>query len=472
MASMRFYLYIPVFLMLTWAGCSDSSEPKSIPPNVSVPPGQTALAGQEYTRQINIHDPQGLKVQLYAEGLPVWLQLFSEEAMLRGTPSANDGGLHSFLLTADNGLAETTIQVVIRVFASEAEIGLQQHVETVMQAITPGMRGVSVAVVDDKGILYTAYAGNIGTGTSHPLMGPQHKFRVASVTKPMTAALILKLAEQRKLGLDDILLDRYETLLPNANRMTLRQMLSHTAGVFDHLNSNAFWGSPQFSSSKVWTIPEIVQFAVTAGPRFTPGFGYGYSNTAFCVLGGVIEEATGLTIAEAFDQMLFEPMSLENSLYDDFSGQGTTIPDLAFNARSYEYHLSSACAAGAAAATPSDVALFGWKLYGGRYLSAELTSQLDVNLGARLGGQNYGLGTRIWTSGGIRNYGHTGSLMDYRNMLMYIPELDISIAVHTHHPHSNWFTLVDNIFDHVVDNFSSRPAKRLPGFEHIYDSRE
>ena len=468
----HYNLGIAILFMLVWYGCSKSTEPQAIPPNVSIPPGQTALAGQLYSRQINVHDPQGLKVQLYAEGLPGWLQLFSDEAVLRGTPAAEDGGLHTFLLTADNGLAETTIQVIIRVFASEAEIELQQHVETAIQAITPGMRGVSVAVVDENGLLYTAYTGNIGTGTSHPLMGPHHKFRVASVTKPMTAALIMKLVEEGKVGLDDVLLDRYETLLPNANRMTLRQMLSHTAGVFDHLNSNAFWGSPQFSPSKVWTIPEIVQFAVTAGSRFTPGFGYGYSNTAFCVLGGVIEEATGLSIAEAFDQMLFDPMGLEQSLYDDFSGQGTTIPDLAFNARSYEYHLSSACAAGAAAATPSDVARFGWKLYGGRYLPQDLTSQLDVNLGARVGGQNYGLGTRIWFAGGIRHYGHTGSLMDYRNMLMYIPELDISIAVHTHHPHANWFTLVDSIFEQVVASFGSRPVKRLPGHEYFYETRE
>jgi len=169
--------------------------------------------------------------------------------------------------------------------------------------------------------------------------------------------------------------------------------------------------------------------------------------------------------------MLFEPMELENILYDDFSTASNTITGLASNHRTYEYHLSAAGAAGAMVASPSDVASFGWQLYGGRYLSASLTDELSVNIGARFGGQNYGLGTRIWTAGGIRHHGHTGTLMNYRSILMYVPGSDLSIAIHAHDTHNNWFNLVDDLFTYVMENFDHAGAPPIASIREFSEER-
>jgi CubicO group peptidase (beta-lactamase class C family) len=118
-------------------------------------------------------------------------------------------------------------------------------------------------------------------------------------------------------------------------------------------------------------------------------------------------------------------------------------------------------------ASPSDVARFGWEVYGGRFINESLTNLMSVNYGAQLGGQNYGLGTRIWTVGGVRHHGHTGNLMSYRNILMYIPQIDASIAIHSHESHAAWNSIVDDIFDYVLDNFASTAVKRLP--YHLYE---
>lgn len=466
---------MPLILVASlFVGCQDDAIVNIDPPHITIPASLSAVSGSEFVEDIMVSDPNGLPVDVSVEGLPSWLSYFPDQARLRGTPTNDDLGTTQAEITADNGTTQYSVRISIRVFSSVEERDLQNEVVRLVSVHTSGLRGVSVAVVDRNGDAYAAYTGHMGSSANYPAYERSSMFRVASVTKPMTTALILKLVDEGKISLDDILTDHYDTPLPNADIMNLRQMLSHTAGVFDHLNSQAFWGHPTFTGSKVWTVEELVQFAVTNGSRFQPGNSYGYSNTAFCVLGAVAEKYAGVDLGNAFDQMLFQPLGLEHILYDDFSTSTNTIPGIAFNNRTYEYHLTSAGAAGAMVASPTDVALFGWNLYGGRFVTKELSDQMSVNLGARVGGHNYGLGTRIWSRSGIPHHGHTGNLMDYRNILMYIPQADMSIAIHTHNPHANWNTLINQIFAYAVERFSDARVKRLPDGtfeEEIYDEK-
>jgi len=462
-------LALVLFILIFLAGCKDDpASTRILPPELTMPDTYSAISEDDFFQTLNVTDPQGLDLQVVIKGLPHWLEFLPHDMMLQGFPTTEDTGLYELKLTANNGTHSVSDDFRIRVFFSEKEVHFQDRMESSMNSITPGMRGLSVAVVDEHGDLYQAYTGNMGSGTSDPIYRETSMFRVASVTKPMTAALVLKLVEDGLIDLDDYLSNYYPTPLQNADSMTIRQILSHTAGIYDHLNSSRFWSRNY--QGRVWTIEDIVQVAVQNGSLFNPGVSYSYSNTGFCVLGALVEEVTGLEIGEAYEQFLFNPLGLENILYDDFSSSDNPIPDLAFNNRSYEYHLTAAGAAGAVAASPSDVALLGWNLYGGRLISPEISDKMNINYGSPVGGQNYGLGTRIWTFAGIQHHGHTGNLMDYRNILMYIPEADISIAMHSHDPHSSWFSLVDAVLIYVSNNFSTNMAKRLPA--HYYEPIE
>lgn len=456
------------------AACGNDSTvaPKITAPELLISANLSAIAGEEFSRVIVVNDAQGLPVTVTVDGLPAWLAFIPGQLLLRGTPSVRDGTIRTIRITATNGTHTVMRETDIRVFGSAKEKQLQEQLETLFMANTGSMRGVSIAVVDASGQSYAAFMGRMGSSPTHPRIERIHKYRLASVTKPMTTALILKLIEEGKLGLDDIITSRYSTALPNANSITVRHLLTHTGGVFDHLNANVFWSSPQHSQTKVWTVPEIVQFAVNHGPLFTPGTSYAYSNTGFVVLGALIETVTGLSLPDAFSQMLFSPLGLSDILYDDFSTTSNPIQTLVFNSRSYEYHATAAGASGAMVGSPTEVARFGWHVYGGRYVSAALTNLMSINHGSQVGGQNYGLGTRIWTVAGIRHHGHTGNLMNYRNILMYVPEADISIAMHTHDPHTGWNHLIDAMLAYVVTNFSDRPVKRLPFVMYADDVRE
>lgn len=461
----RPFLLLSTFLFtitLFLTGCGDSAPAIQEPPELLFSGTQPAFTDEAFSFTIEAEDPQGVEVDLFVENLPDWLTFSPDDNTLTGTPLSEDQGLHSISVTADNGEQARTRDLVIRVYRDSDEEELQAGIDNAVTSFASGLRGLSVAMIDRHGELYHAYTGTSGTGSA-PVRVDQHSiFRVASVSKPVTTALVLQLVDEGEFSLDDIFADLIDTDMPNAYRMTIRQLLSHTAGVYDHLNSSDFWSSPDFSATKVWSTEEIVGFAVDAGPRFSPGTSYGYSNTGFYQLKTLIEEITGSPLKEVYRERVFEPLGLGSTVYDDFSTSSNTIDGLALNSRSYEYHLTTAGPAGAVASTAADMARFGLALYGGELLSAELTEKLDVNIGSEFDGQNYGLGTRIWDIGGIHHYGHTGALLDYRNIVMYIPETELTVAIHTHDVHPNWFTLIDAIFDFTVHNFSDGLAKPVP----------
>jgi len=455
-------LFITLFSFSFFYACGDSSPDVYDPPNILFSGIQPAFTDEEFSFVIETDDPQGIDVSVIVGELPSWLTFYPDQAKLFGTPTIDDGGFYRIRVEADNGTRARSRDLRIRVFQDRAEEQLQLGVENAVTSFASSLRGISVALIDRHDNLYHAFSGSYGSGSDIQFIDQNSLFRTASVTKPITTALVLQLADQGTIHLDDLLTDHIESELPNADRMTIRQMLSHTAGVYDHLNSNSFWNSPYFSPTKVWNVEEIVGFAVANGSVFSPGSSYRYSNTGFYQLQTLIEKLTGLPLEQVYREWLFEPLGLSNSLYDNFSTSSDPIENLAFNSRSYEYHLTAAGPAGAIAATANDIARFAHSFYGGELLSPKMTEMLAENIGDRLGGQNYGLGTRIWNIGGIPHHGHTGSLLNYRNIVMYVPEAELTIAIHTHDVHNGWFSLVDAIFDFSVQNFSDDLAKTVP----------
>ena len=443
-------------IVLLAAACQKDKE--IVEPAVNQPPvllSATEMVGYAdslFTYSLLTDDPDGDPVTVVVDGLPAWLAYDEAVRELRGTPTREDAGMHDIGLQLSDG--DTTLSAALRIevivpFSFHEH--LLQIVEDGFTALTPGLAGVSVAVVQSDGTLNTARRGSSHYALNQPIKH-FHQYRVASISKTFTAALIIRLAEEGYLSLDDRLIYHLRIPgLPFETEITIRQLLSHTAGVFDHLNSYVFWEDPYNTPTKVWTNEEIFQFAIDEGAYFMPGTGYAYSNTGFYILGAVAEEILQQPLAQIFEEWIFEPLGLDGTFYDDFSSAANPIPDLALSERAYDYHLSAAAAAGAIVSTPTDIARFGQALYGGDFIPPAFRAQMLENLGAMFGGSNYGLGTRLWFDQGIYHYGHTGSLMGYRGILMYVPEKGVSIAVHTNHEHPNWFGLVNHILVEVAE---------------------
>ncbi|MGH9908876.1 MAG: serine hydrolase domain-containing protein, partial [Pyrinomonadaceae bacterium] len=154
-------------------------------------------------------------------------------------------------------------------------------------------------------------------------LDPHHGFRVASVTKTFVAASILRLHEEDKIKLDDpinrYLPKEYNAILEAGgyptNVITVRQLLTHTSGIFDYARAPEFLEAVVGNPKHRWTRIEQVQDAVKWGkPYFEPGKGYHYSDTGYVLLGEIVERLSGKSLGQALRTLLdFKKLKLDET---------------------------------------------------------------------------------------------------------------------------------------------------------------
>ena len=157
--------------------------------------------------------------------------------------------------------------------------------------------GLSIAITKDERLVYAEGFGFADTSTKERV-SPKHLFRVASVSKPITAVAVLELVEQGKLALDQkvfgsgaILGTTYgtKTYGSNVKNITVRHLLNHTSGFTNE------GGDPMFFDASMTQAQLIMWMLDNRPPARAPGSKYEYLNFGFCVLGRIIEKVTGQT---------------------------------------------------------------------------------------------------------------------------------------------------------------------------------
>jgi D-alanyl-D-alanine carboxypeptidase len=269
-------------------------------------------------------------------------------------------------------------------------------------------------------------------------------FALGSVTKTFIAALVLKLSEEGVLGLDDPL-TRWVPRFPGANRITIRQLLNHTSGVFNMTDNRAFIETQIEHPRERWTARRILSYV--GPPLFPPGTNWGYSNTNYILLGLVVERATGSSVAAELRRTVLEPAGAERVFLqseedvsapvvrsafdidddgdaDELSDGTTTIPNTAL--------ATAAWTAGGLAGTPEAMAAFGDALFGGRVIPRSLLSAMtdfsqQLGLG-RGGGLGYGFGISKFEIPDHEVFGHGGSIPGFRSALWYVADEGVTIA--------------------------------------------
>ncbi len=181
--------------------------------------------------------------------------------------------------------------------------------------------GTSVAISKDGKLIYARGFGYSDT-TSGEEIQPYHKFRIASISKLVTAVAIMKLAEDSKLDLNDrvfgpdaILNDPYFSN-PSDKRVygiTVAHLLSHKGGWTQRWGDHMFM--PLVVADHMGMKPPvdtraIVRFALDKRLHFTPGKGRAYSNLGYSILGLVIEEVSGMPYEEYCRKVILEPLGI------------------------------------------------------------------------------------------------------------------------------------------------------------------
>ncbi|MFI6819056.1 serine hydrolase domain-containing protein [Nonomuraea sp. NPDC050328] len=311
------------------------------------------------------------------------------------------------------------------------------ELRTAMQAfIDAGFTGVQLRVRDEDGE-WTSSAGvrKLGQAAKPPTNG---SFWTGSVVKPFTATLVLQLAAEGKLRLDDPVADH----LPGYGfdrRITVRMLLQHTSGLFNYTGEFTADGTLEpgiIANGDEW-LPirfrdyrpeELVRLALSKPARFEPGAGQSYSNTNYTVALLLVEQVTGRPYAEEMHRRILRPLRMTGTVvpgtrsqlpgphahgyyrYQDATGKWTTV-DIS------RQNPSLLAGAGDLISTTRDLQTFFSALNSGRLLPAGLLAEMRQPYGPL----KYGLGVFATDLGpGCGTvYEHKGSPPHGYGALMY-----------------------------------------------------
>ncbi len=280
----------------------------------------------------------------------------------------------------------------------------------------------SVLIAEGDKVLYSRGFGyaNLETKTKNT---PATKFRVGSITKTITAVMILQLIESKQISLDTPL-SKFFPSVPNAKRINIEHLLQHRSGLFNLTNLEDYFSYMAIPQSQSQMLERINNLEI----NFEPGAQFEYSNTNYILLGFILEKITGKTYAEVLEEKIVKPLGLT----DTYLGQ--KIGTFSNEAYSYtpntlgwipatETDMSVPSAAGAIVSNPTDLHRFIRGLFKEQLTSSNTLQQmLTIKDG-------YGYGVFTFPFYERMAYGHNGGIDGFVSNLAYFPEEEITISL-------------------------------------------
>jgi D-alanyl-D-alanine carboxypeptidase len=329
----------------------------------------------------------------------------------------------------------------VRALASATE-----RLEAALAAQVAGGAPSAVARIDAPrtGLLWQGAAGHLARGESRALRADD-AFRVASTTKNVTAVVVVKLAGEGRVALDEPLADQLapELLerwsgLGGLAEATPRQLLAHTAGLPNYFNDEAFLALLRKEPDRTWRPVELVDHAAAHGTGcFAPGRGFAYSDTGFVIAGLLAEQVTGRALHEIYRGLVFDPLAMDATWLE-----GHEPARRSEVAHHYSEELDWTTisptidwAGGGLVTTAADLARFVRGLWSEKIIGSSALADLtrwtpgaSFPPGHTLRYERYGLGTGADSVAGVELIGHTGFIGAFA---FYAPHFD-AVLVGTH----------------------------------------
>jgi len=292
--------------------------------------------------------------------------------------------------------------------------------------------GIAAAVVRGNDTLLLKGFGKADVEWNVPLPADA-MFEIGSITKQFTAVAILQLRDEGKLSLDDPITKWFPDFDTRGNTLTLRRLLDHTSGIkglteipeFGNLSVN-----PRFPRDSAYALIKRYPF------DFKTGEAQIYNNSAFWLLGLVVEKASGGTYEDYVEKKLFEPLGMKRSMYCNSSEnverrahgygvQNGAIRRAPVNVHTWPFSAGSLCS------TAGDLVTWLKALHGGKVLSpasyAELITPARLNDGTLT---RYAMGIAVGKDARGLNYiGHGGSIAGFTAHATWYPDARAAIVV-------------------------------------------
>jgi D-alanyl-D-alanine carboxypeptidase len=294
--------------------------------------------------------------------------------------------------------------------AATREPELQRALDGLVAAGVPG----AVLLVRD-GDVTLRLASGYGNVKPRMKMRAGDRFRVGSITKAFVATLVLQLVDERKLSLEDTIERWLPSVVPNGKRITVRQLLNHTSGLFNYTEDSEFVAAAFRDPLRVWRPREIVAIATAHKPYFAPGAGWRYADTNYYVLGLIVEAATRRPLGSELRHRIFAPQRLRATTFDNAARIAERhahgyflrpLEDVSVGSPSVDW------AAGGLVSNADDLARFFRALLGGRLLAPDLLRAMETMV-TPTPGWSYGLGLQRLREPCGAAWGHTGANAGY-----------------------------------------------------------
>ncbi|MRG44859.1 serine hydrolase [Chitinophaga sp. SYP-B3965] len=303
--------------------------------------------------------------------------------------------------------------------------------------------------------------GQITETTKKPLTA-ESRYRIASITKMYTAAMILQLVEEGKLQLTDTI-GKFFPQIANAGKITIAHILAHRSGIHDVLVEPDVLSQVKAASI---TKEELVAIVCKGKSDFEPGTKHQYSNSGYALLGVIVEKLSGQSYAEALRKRITAKIGLKDTYiataYMDVNkNESLTYRYTGGWLRQPETPAGILFGAGSIISTPADMAQFIHALFSGKFISPEhLTLMKTIKDGD-------GSGMEPFLFAGKTFYGHTGGGGNLGAWLAYMPEEKLAVAYTTNakvHP-------VADIMKSIMEIYYNKPFE-IPTFEAMVISEE
>lgn len=304
----------------------------------------------------------------------------------------------------------------------------------VANAWPAGGPGAAVIVTEAGKPVYERERGLADIGAKTPITRDT-VFRIGSITKQFSAAVVLQLAAEGKLSLDDPLSKYFPDYPQPGAGATVRQLLNHTSGIQSYTDIPGWMVEANFS--KPFTNDQMIAVFRDLPSPSKPGEAWAYNNSGYFLLGAIIEKVTAKPWHQVVRERLAGPLQLTSLRYGVEEGSVATMAkpyagvDGKFGSAP-TIHMSVPGAAGALIGTVGDLATWADALHHGRVVDpASYKAMTTKGKTSDDKETTYGFGLQISEIRGHRTIGHGGGIPGFITSSVYLPENDVFVAIFT-----------------------------------------
>jgi CubicO group peptidase (beta-lactamase class C family) len=314
-----------------------------------------------------------------------------------------------------------------------------------------GEPGASILIAKEGEVIYRKAFGMANLELEVPL-NPENVFEIGSITKQFTAICILMLMEEGKLSLQDDITTFIPDYPTHGYSITVHHLLTHTSGIKSYTSMET-WPAEWRKDFKPM---ELVDFFKNEPMDFAPGEQFLYNNSAYFLLGIVIEKASGLSYEEFLEQKIFKPLGMDNSYY---GSKTRLIPHRAagyqqrdntfFNS---EYlSMTQPGAAGSIMSTVDDMWIWMQAVRDNALISNASKDKAFTNYALNDGGPiTYGYGWMPNEINGSPTLEHGGGIFGYTTNGIWLPEEQVYVIILTNRDDIGPGTISTRIAAHAI----------------------